>query len=252
MIFASHRPPSTVHRPSSIASPLGTVLPPRRPGAPKGNKNAVGHGAPRGNKNGVGHGAPRGNRNAVKFGVYTREFARPIVRHPGLSLIETLELEEHRLRLFVRDEIASVTPVGLDFRSSLSLLRAVTIAVGRIERLHRRIFAIRNSHAFDSELGRSIARELHLFPTDEQESGLLPSSASRDNCLLVSFFSNAPDLSNKSDVSDVSVVGHAWCVTDQERRVHDNLESGCLMKQPFGGNSPFPLPNAGVGRAGDG
>ena len=41
-------------------------------GAPKGNKNAVGHGAPKGNKNAVGNngGAPLRNVNALKTGEY--------------------------------------------------------------------------------------------------------------------------------------------------------------------------------------
>ena len=41
-------------------------------GAPKGNKNAVGHGAPKGNKNAVGNngGAPLRNVNALKNGEY--------------------------------------------------------------------------------------------------------------------------------------------------------------------------------------
>lgn len=41
-------------------------------GAPKGNKNAVGHGAPKGNKNAVGNsgGAPLRNANAFKTGEY--------------------------------------------------------------------------------------------------------------------------------------------------------------------------------------
>jgi len=162
---------------------------PRRRGAPRGNKNAVGHGAPRGNKNGLGHGAPRGNRNALKFGVYTREFTRPMAQPPGVSLIEALELEIHRLRCYVRDNLASISPDKLDFRSSLALLRAMTIAVGRIRRLHRSILALQASHAFESLLGRSIARELALFPAAEQESGLAPSSVFQNNCLLVPLFS---------------------------------------------------------------
>ena len=41
-------------------------------GAPKGNKNAIGHGAPKGNKNAVGNngGAPLRNVNALKTGEY--------------------------------------------------------------------------------------------------------------------------------------------------------------------------------------
>ncbi|VBB05580.1 phage terminase small subunit [Lucifera butyrica] len=41
-------------------------------GAPKGNKNAVGHGAPKGNKNALGNhgGAPPGNKNAVTTGEF--------------------------------------------------------------------------------------------------------------------------------------------------------------------------------------
>lgn len=44
----------------------------RRPGAPKGNRNAAGHGAPKGNKNAVGNkgGAPRRNKNAIKTGLH--------------------------------------------------------------------------------------------------------------------------------------------------------------------------------------
>jgi hypothetical protein len=170
-----------------ISSP--TCITPRRPGAPKGNKNAQGRGAPRGNKNGLGHGAPRGNRNALKFGIYTRAFKRPIIQPPGTSLIEALEREEHRIRLFIRNELASVSPASLDFRSSLSLLRAMTIAVGRIRRLHRRIFELKSFLSLESQLGRSTATELALFPTLEQESGHVPLSARIINCLLVPLFS---------------------------------------------------------------
>ena len=191
-----------------ISSP--SCITPRRRGAPQGNKNALGHGAPRGNKNGLGHGAPRGNRNALKFGVYTREFNRPMIQPPGMSLMEALELEVNRIRLFVRDELASVRPARSDLVSNLAILRAVTIAVGRIDRLHRSILALQTSRLFESCLGRSIARKLALFPAAAHE--LVPSSSTRlspspacerycvhvgnqsigrreqDNCLLVPLF----------------------------------------------------------------
>ena len=176
-----------ISSPSCLPSQSG-VLTRRRPGAPKGNKNALGHGAPRGNKNGLGHGAPRGNRNALKFGVYTREFTRPMIQPPGMSLMEALELEVHRLRLFVRDELASARPASSDIASNLALLRAVTIAVGRIDRLHRSILALQTSRLFESRLGRSIARKLALFPVEVQESGLLPHSVFQNNCLLIPLF----------------------------------------------------------------
>ena len=170
-------------------------------------------GAPRGNKNALGHGAPRGNRNALKFGVYTREFTRPMAQPPGVSLIEALELEIHRLRCYVRDNLASISPDKLDFRSSLALLRAMTIAVGRIRRLHRSIHALQTSPALGSPLGRSIARGLALFPVAARETGLAPAPTShlsssriyephgvqvmnqpmstleQNNCLLVPLFS---------------------------------------------------------------
>lgn len=43
---------------------------PKPRGAPKGNRNSVGHGAPKGNQNAKGHGAPKRNQNALKTGEY--------------------------------------------------------------------------------------------------------------------------------------------------------------------------------------
>lgn len=53
---------------------LATGSAPKRAGAPKGNKNALGHGAPLGNKNAVGNrggtGGPPGNKKAVVTGEF--------------------------------------------------------------------------------------------------------------------------------------------------------------------------------------
>ena len=147
-----------------ISSP-SCLTSPRRPGAPKGNKNALGHGAPRGNRNGVGHGAPRGNTNALTFGVYTRAFNAPVVQPPGMSLVEALELEIYRIRLFIRDDLAPIRQGRPDARLQLSILRAATIAVGRIQRLYRTIYTIQTSRAPLYDLDSLIARLNALFIT---------------------------------------------------------------------------------------
>ena len=58
----------------NVTNANGNVTHKKRPGAPKGNKNAVGHGAPKGSKNAVGNrggpGGPPRNKKAVTTGEY--------------------------------------------------------------------------------------------------------------------------------------------------------------------------------------
>jgi uncharacterized protein YjcR len=57
----------------NVTNSNSNVTKQKRSGAPKGNKNAVGHGAPPGNQNAKGNrggGAPPGNKNAVTTGEY--------------------------------------------------------------------------------------------------------------------------------------------------------------------------------------
>ncbi len=80
----------------------------RRKGAPKGNKNAVGHGAPKGNKNALGAGAPKKNMNRLEHGLYSKglisAFAGfqscPVSEDPETTLqdqIRILTIRERRL-----------------------------------------------------------------------------------------------------------------------------------------------------------
>ena len=64
-------------------------------GAPKGNKNAVGHGAPKGNKNAVGNngGAPLRNVNALKTGEYETIWL-DCLSHEEQDLYEQIDTDE--------------------------------------------------------------------------------------------------------------------------------------------------------------
>jgi hypothetical protein len=122
---------------SSSASPALAAVPfPRRPGAPKGNRNALGHGAPRGNHNARGHGAPRGNRNAWKFGIYSLEFDLPDIP-PSNSALEIIQAEQQRLRLLICSTLAATMPPSRDVKTMLAASRAAVIAVGRLLHLRR-------------------------------------------------------------------------------------------------------------------
>ena len=61
-----------VQQPENVVQHEKSAVVQQRPrrGAPKGNRNSVGHGAPKGNQNAKGHGAPKRNQNALRTGEY--------------------------------------------------------------------------------------------------------------------------------------------------------------------------------------
>src|SRR3990172_2853797 len=111
--------------------------PKNRGGAPRGNRNALGHGAPRGNSNSVGHGAPRGNKNAFKHGFYSRWFTRQEHERLDGEALGKLQDEENSLSILIGRVFATFNSEEMSNEKYLAATRTVALAVGRIESIHR-------------------------------------------------------------------------------------------------------------------
>jgi hypothetical protein len=92
-------------------------------------------GAPRGNQNAHRHGAPRGNTNALKHGFYSRSFRLEKERLDG-SCSGELNDEERLLHALIA-RLAGSLEDTMTHEDYVVILRAVSLAIGRIVSLHR-------------------------------------------------------------------------------------------------------------------
>ena len=94
-------------------------------------------GAPKGNSNAISHGAPHGNKNALKHGLYSRWFTRDERRRLDLDPLGRLIDEENSLIVMIDRIFASMSATPMDFDRTIAAGRAVALAAGRIESIHR-------------------------------------------------------------------------------------------------------------------
>jgi hypothetical protein len=94
-------------------------------------------GAPKGNKNARHHGAPPGNNNATKHGLYSQWFTRE--EHTRLDRDIQGQLNDHEISLNILiDRIfATMNDEQMTHDKYVVATRAVALAVGRIESIHR-------------------------------------------------------------------------------------------------------------------
>ena len=120
-------------------------------------------GAPKGNKNALHHGALPHNTNAVKHGFYSRWFTRQENQRLGRDFQGRLDDEEASLNILIYRIFASMHVEEMNHDKYVAATRAVALAVGRIESIHRSRKAIYdNETTIDKALD-----ELKYIPPEE-------------------------------------------------------------------------------------
>ena len=82
-------------------------------------------------------GGQRGNKNALKHGFYSHTFSRREIQRLDDDVQGELRDEEEYLRVLIPRTAESAQTSQLTHAEKQSTLRAVTLAMGRIESLHR-------------------------------------------------------------------------------------------------------------------
>jgi hypothetical protein len=120
-------------------------------------------GAPPGNTNALNHGAPPGNNNAYKHGFYSHTFTHPEKRRLDRGLLGEFNDEEALLHVLIARTAVSMKNLEMTHEGSVVALRAVSLAIGRIESLHRsRKVIYDNQTTLDKALD-----ELKYIPVEE-------------------------------------------------------------------------------------
>jgi len=147
-------PPPTSDQPTDIV-PEGNILP--------AEKDPHKGGAPRGNTNALHRGAPFGNNNAVKHGFYSSAFTRAERKRLEKEIQGELNDEEECIRLVVRRYIDSMGDEKMGHDRYLLAIRALCLAFGRIESLHRTRRVIYDKQTTLDQ----VWEELKLIPPEE-------------------------------------------------------------------------------------
>jgi len=138
--------------------PEGDIAPREAP--PLGGKKG---GAPRGNRNALGHGAPPKNKNAVKHGLYSHWFSRQEHTRLDKETLGELDDEEFGLKITLDRLIHSMQDERLTHDQIAVAARAVGLLSGRIESIHRsRKVIYDNQTTIDKAL-----EELKSIPPEE-------------------------------------------------------------------------------------
>jgi hypothetical protein len=120
-------------------------------------------GAPLGNTNALNHGAPRGNKNAAKHGFYSHWFTRQEHKRLDHDILGELDDEETSLTILIDRIFSSMSGEEMTHDKYVAATRAVALAVGRIESIHRSRKAIYdNQTTLDKAL-----EELKYIPLEE-------------------------------------------------------------------------------------
>ena len=120
-------------------------------------------GAPAGNKNAAQHGAPHGNSNATKHGLYSFWFTPEEHKRLDNDYLGQLDDEENSLNIVIDRIFAAMKEEKMTFDKVLAAARAVSLAVGRIESIHRSRKAI-----YDNQTSVEKAmEELKYIPFEE-------------------------------------------------------------------------------------
>ena len=120
-------------------------------------------GAPAGNKNAAQHGAPRGNSNAAKHGLYSHWFTPQEHKRLDNDYLGQLDDEENSLNIVIDRIFAAMKEEKMTFDKVLAAARAVSLAVGRIESIHRSRKAIYDNQTSIEEA----MEELKYIPFEE-------------------------------------------------------------------------------------
>jgi hypothetical protein len=139
----------------------GGIEPPSAVSAPRGAEARHRGGQP-GNANSLAHGAPPGNNNAVKHGFYSSAFTRAEKKRLEEEFQGELNDEEECLRLTVRRFIDSMGDEKMYYKYLLAI-RAICLAFGRIESLHRTRRVIYDKQTTLDQ----VWEELKLIPPEE-------------------------------------------------------------------------------------
>jgi hypothetical protein len=94
-------------------------------------------GAPKGNKNALGHGAPPRNRNAARHGLYAKYFTRDECIRLDNDRLGKLQDEENSLSIIMSRIFATMDKRETDHLSVLNDARVIALVGGRIESIHR-------------------------------------------------------------------------------------------------------------------
>ena len=144
-------PPFAKHpRGAAVSAPRGAEAPRKRGGQP-------------GNTNTLHHGAPRGNTNAAKHGFYSHWFTREEHKRLDRDIQGELNDEETSLNILIDRIFATMNDEKMTHDKVVVATRAVALAVGRIESIHRSRKAIYdNQTTLDKALD-----ELKYIPFEE-------------------------------------------------------------------------------------
>jgi len=120
-------------------------------------------GAPSGNTNALNHGAPRGNANALKHGFYSYTFTHAENKRLDYGILGQLDDEEAFLHVLLARSAESIQNRQLTHEEYWVALRAYSLAIGRIESIHRSRKAI-----YDNQTAlEKVWEELKYIPFEE-------------------------------------------------------------------------------------
>ncbi len=148
---------------SNPSSPSrGGIEPPSAVSAPRGAETRK-RGGQLANTNSLHHGAPRGNTNAAKHGFYSHWFTRQEHKRLDRDFLGQLDDEEASLNILIDRIFATMEDEKMDHDRYVVATRAVSLAVGRIESIHRSRKAIYDNQ---TTIDKAI-EELKYIPVDE-------------------------------------------------------------------------------------
>ena len=120
-------------------------------------------GAPPGNTNALKHGAPPGNTNALKHGFYSHSFTHAEKERLDKGVLGEFNDEEALLHILIGRTAVSMKDLKMTHEEYVVTLRAISLAIGRIESLHRsRKVIYDNQTTLDKALD-----ELKYIPPEE-------------------------------------------------------------------------------------
>jgi hypothetical protein len=108
-------------------------------------------------------GAPRGNTNALKHGFYSHTFSRPENKRLDDGVLGQLDDEEALLHVLLARTAETMKAREMTYDEYVVALRAVSLAVGRIESIHRSRKAIYDKQTTLDQ----VWEELKYLPPEE-------------------------------------------------------------------------------------
>ena len=151
-------PPFAEHpRGAAVSAPLAEAVPSRHQPYRRHESSIPGVEARR------KAGAPPGNNNALKHGFYSHSFTRSDLKRLEHNVQGELNDEEELIRLLIDYAVNSMKDEKMNHDRYIVALRAVSLALGRIESIHRSRKAIYdNTTTLDK-----VWEELKYLPVEE-------------------------------------------------------------------------------------